>query len=71
MKRTLKNDLDRYQFILRPLTKEEGGGYLIEYPDLPGCMSDGESIEEAVANGREAVRDCIEFFKESGRQLPS
>jgi antitoxin HicB len=49
---------------------EEGGGYLVEFPDIPGCMSDGETIEEAVANGREALRDCIEVFRESGRKIP-
>ena len=38
----------------RPLTEDEGGGYLVEFPDLPGCMSDGETIEEAIANGEDA-----------------
>ena len=33
-------------------------------------MSDGEMIEEAIANGREAVRDCIDVFTESGRKVP-
>jgi antitoxin HicB len=33
-----------YPFTIRHLSKEEGGGYLIEFPDLPGCMSDGETI---------------------------
>jgi antitoxin HicB len=65
-----KRNLDSYRFTVRPLSKEEGGGYLAEYPDIPGCMSDGETIEEAIANGREALRDCIAVFKESGRQLP-
>ena len=61
---------DTYQFTVRPLSKEEGGGYLVEYPDIPGCMSDGETVEEAIANGREALRDCIDVFRESGRKLP-
>jgi antitoxin HicB len=52
------------------LSKEEGGGYLVEYPDIPGCMSDGETIEEAIANGREALLDCMEAFKEWGRKIP-
>jgi antitoxin HicB len=39
---------------VRPLTEDEGGGYLVEFPDLPGCMSDGETIEEAIANGEDA-----------------
>jgi antitoxin HicB len=30
-----------YPFQIRSLTEEEGGGYLIEFPDLTGCMSDG------------------------------
>jgi antitoxin HicB len=65
-----KRYLDAYQFTVRPLSKDEGGGYLLEYPDIPGCMSDGETVEEAIANGREALRDCIEVFRESGRKLP-
>lgn len=40
-----------YAFMLRPLSTEEGEGWLISYPDLPGCMSDGETPEEALANG--------------------
>ena len=40
-----------YRFTIRPLSTEEGSGYLIEFPDLPGCMSDGETIGEAIANG--------------------
>jgi antitoxin HicB len=65
-----KRYLDAYQFTVRPLSKDEGGGYLVEYPDIPGCMSDGETVEAAIANGREALRDCIEVFRESGRKLP-
>jgi antitoxin HicB len=68
--KTTNRDLDRYQFTVRPLSKEEGGGYLVEYPDIPGCTSDGETIEEAVKNGREALRDCVEVFRESGRKVP-
>jgi len=39
---------------LRPLTEEEGGGWLAAFPDLPGCMSDGETPEEALRNAVEA-----------------
>lgn len=65
-----KRNLDAYQFTVRPLSREEGGGYLVEYPDIPGCMSDGETIEEAIANGREALRDCLDVLRESGRRVP-
>ena len=70
MRASTNRYLDQYQFTVRPLSKDEGGGYLVEYPDIPGCMSDGETIEEANRNGRDALRDCIEVFKESARKLP-
>ena len=59
-----------YPFELRPLTEAEGGGWLITFPDLPGCMSDGETPEQALANGREAVADWILAARESGREIP-
>ncbi len=56
--------IDSYSFSVRPLSIEEGGGYLIEYPDLPGCLSDGATPEEAIRNGRDAVlayiRSCVQ-----------
>ena len=70
MRATTNRNLDQYQFTVRPLSSEEGGGYLVEYPDIPGCMSDGETIQEAITNGREALRDCMEVFRESGRKVP-
>ena len=60
-----------YPFKVRHLLKEEGDGYLIEYPDLPGCMSDGETIDEAIENGQEAVCAWIETAKEMNRQIPT
>ena len=48
------------------LPVEEGGGYLIEFPDLPGCMSDGETIEETIENGKDAVACWIETAKRYG-----
>ena len=60
-----------YPFTVRPLTEDEGGGYLIEFPDLPGCMSDGETIEEAIANGEDKKRCWIAAVKEAGRPIPT
>jgi len=71
MRARASRNLDRYQFTVRPLSNEEGGGYLVEYPDIPGCMSDGDTIKEAIRNGREALRDCLEVFEESGRKVPT
>ena len=41
-----------YPFEIRPLTSEEGGGFLISYSDFSECISDGETVEEALKNGR-------------------
>jgi antitoxin HicB len=63
-------DITEYPFTIRHLTKEDGGGYLIEFPDLPGCMSDGETIEEAIENGKDAIKAWIEAAKEMNRDIP-
>jgi antitoxin HicB len=59
-----------YPFIIRHLSKDEGGGYLIEFPDLPGCISDGETIEEAIENGNDAINCWVDAAKASGRHIP-
>mgnify|MGYP000548382227 CR=1 FL=1 len=61
----------RYPFELRPLGTEEGGGWLISFPDLPGCMSDGESPEEAIANGRDALDAWLSAARDAGREIPA
>ena len=59
-----------YPFAIRPLGEEEGGGFLIEYPDLPGCVSDGETPEEAVRNGRDAVKAYLLSCARAGEEAP-
>ena len=65
-----KLSVDTYPFTIRPLTREEGGGYLIEFPDVPGCISDGETPEQAILNGRDALRSALLTMKEFGRPVP-
>src|SRR5512135_1798465 len=60
----------KYPFEIRALTAEEGGGYLITFPDLPGCMSDGETIEEAVANGADAEAAWLQAAEKWGDPIP-
>ncbi len=66
--------IDSYRFSVRPLAPEDGGGYLIEYPDLPGCLSDGDTPEEAIQNGRDAVlaylRSCAQHSDPVPRPNP-
>ncbi len=56
---------DDYPFDLRPLSEAEGGGWLITWPDLPGCMSDGETPEEAIENGRDAFAAWMSVRQEN------
>jgi predicted RNase H-like HicB family nuclease len=49
---------------IEPLTESDGGGYLATAPDLPGCMSDGETPEEALKNVQEAIVSWIEAATE-------
>lgn len=65
-------DFHGYPFELTPLTERDGGGWLIVFPDFPGAvMSDGETPEEAIANGRQALEFVIAVYKEDGRELPA
>jgi antitoxin HicB len=63
-------NLESYPFTIRPVTKDEGEGYLIEYPDVPLCLADGATPEEAIANGRDALRSCLLCYREDGKPLP-
>jgi antitoxin HicB len=63
-------NVDKYPFTISPLSTEDGGGYLIEYPDLPGCHSDGATPEQAVANGRDAVRSYLMSCRKHGDPIP-
>ncbi|MBS0359388.1 MAG: type II toxin-antitoxin system HicB family antitoxin [Proteobacteria bacterium] len=62
--------MPNYSFQIRRLQSKEGNGFLIEYPDLPGCMSDGGTIEDTIKNGSDAVACWIAAAKESGRVIP-
>lgn len=59
-----------YPIVIAKLSKKDGGGYVGYVPDLPGCMSDGESPAEALANTRDAIQEWIASAKKLGRQIP-
>ena len=51
------------------LRKEEEGGYSVQCLELPGCISEGETREETLANIREAIEGYLEAFPEELGQL--
>jgi antitoxin HicB len=66
----MKKPID-YPFEIRPLTLGEGGGYLISYPDFSECIADGETVDEAIANGQDAVKATIAALTAKGFPAPS
>jgi predicted RNase H-like HicB family nuclease len=56
------------QIIVTP--DEDGVGYTVECPSLPGCHSQGDTWEEAIANIREAIYLYIEVLEEDGLPVP-
>jgi antitoxin HicB len=59
-----------YPVIIKPLPEEEGGGFVALVPDLPGCMSDGDTAEAALASVHDAVAAWIEEATALGRPVP-
>ena len=60
-----------YPFEIRPLSADEGGGFLISYPDFSDCISDGESVEEAIANGKDALKATIAALTAKDLPVPA
>jgi antitoxin HicB len=50
------NDTPTNRFEIRRLTDDDGGGWLVTFPELAGCTADGDTIEEAIANAADAER---------------
>lgn len=63
-------NLEEYPFEIRPLTKDEGGGFLICFTDFNECCSDGETPQEAIENGMDALRGVILTLEELGYPVP-
>ena len=64
-------DESRYSMTMRPLAPDEGGGWLAAFPDLPGCMADGETPEAAATEARDALLSHRETLRQLDRPLPS
>lgn len=51
--------------------KEDGTAYGVDFPDFPGCISAGDTLDEAVANAREALEFHIQGMLEDGEEVPA
>ncbi|MHC1768193.1 MAG: type II toxin-antitoxin system HicB family antitoxin [Verrucomicrobiia bacterium] len=51
------------------LERDEDGVWIVECPSIPGCVSQGQTRDEALANIREAIAACLEVRAERGLPL--
>jgi len=56
-----------YRIVMR---KEPEGGYTVMVPSLPGCVTYGDTVEEAIEKAREAIELYIESLKAHGEEIP-
>lgn len=58
----------RYTIILEP--DEEDGGYTVVVPALPGCVTQGDSVEQCIERAQEAIAGYIESLQAAGEPVP-
>ena len=60
-----------YEVVVQLLSRRLGGGFVAYAPALTGCVADGVTTEEAIANLGDAVDCWLEYPRLSGRRVPS
>lgn len=60
--------MSKYELII--YWSKEDDAFIVEVPELPGCMADGATYEEAVANAQTAIREWLETAEAIGRPIP-
>jgi antitoxin HicB len=66
-KEKLKKNIS-YRILLR---KETEGGYTVLVPSLPGCITYGDSVEDAIIQSKEAIEGYLECLKSNGEDIPT
>ena len=59
-----------YAIMVEPLSETDGGGWLATVPALSGCMGDGATPEEALADAEAAIGEWLAAAKQLGRDVP-
>ena len=60
-----------YAVVIVPLAEKDGGGFMGLVPDLNGCISDGETPQEALTNTLSAIEEWIDEANRRGMEVPS
>ncbi|MEX1253116.1 MAG: type II toxin-antitoxin system HicB family antitoxin [Dehalococcoidia bacterium] len=61
--------IHRYVVVLKPATDDGEVGYTVNVPALPGCITEGDTVDEALVNAREAIEAYLLSLKD--RNLPA
>lgn len=60
--------MSKYEIII--YWSKDDDAYVAEVPELPGCMADGETYQQALANAEVIIAEWLETAREIGRQIP-
>jgi len=60
--------MSKYEMVI--YWSESDAAFVVEVPELPGCMADGATYQEAVANAEQVIKEWIDTAKEEGRVIP-
>jgi predicted RNase H-like HicB family nuclease len=60
--------MSRYEMVI--YWSEADEAFIVEVPELPGCMADGATYQEAVANSEQVIQEWVDTAKEDGRVIP-
>jgi antitoxin HicB len=64
------SDLGAYPYEVAELAAEDGGGFLVTFPDIPGVVGIGDTEKEAIADGQLALFACLDALKAVERKPP-
>jgi len=60
--------MSKYEMVI--YWSESDSAFVVEVPELPGCMADGATYQEAVANAEQVIKEWIDTAKDEGRVIP-
>ncbi len=64
-------NVQNYRVYVEPLVEKLGGGFVSYAPELPGCVSDGATPNEALKNIYDAIESWIDAAQASGETIPT
>jgi predicted RNase H-like HicB family nuclease len=67
---SISTTVHRYVVVLKPVAEHDEIGFTVNVPSLPGCITEGDTVEEALENAREAIAGYLLSLKDRGLPIP-